>query len=513
MKIAAAARGQSTLLKNKIPISKRLSWLFNAKTLLWTIIILGILLRFTLFLNDRALWLDEARLALNIVHRSFTGLTEPLDYDQGAPLGFLLIEKLNITILGNNEYALRLFPFLCGIAALFLFYRVSTYFVSRRAALLAMGLFAVSKYLITYSAEVKQYSTDVAVTLILLLMFIELQSNKLSWGRILLFGLTGAGALWLSHAALFVLASIASGLLLSAFLKTDWPRLIRLCLVFVVWAASFIPLYLISLAKLSNHTGLLMYWDENFMPLPPRSFSDLLWLVDAFFNLFKNPVGLELAGVGAFAFCVGCLSMALINRKYLYILIAPIGLTLLASGFHLYPFGDRLLLFGVPAMLLLIAQGIDYLQIKAGPLVSLSLMALIFIFPVQDGVQTLMSRTGNEEIKPVMAYLNTHYQTGDVIYLYYGAHEAYMYYQTPYGLVDKPYVIGHDFRDTQLGDYTAELDQLRGHQRVWVLFSHVFKGFDEKKFFLYYLDAIGHRVDSFGNKDVSLYLYNLGNEH
>jgi hypothetical protein len=37
------------------------------------------------FLNDRALWLDEARLALNVVNGSYLQLLQPSDYDQGAP--------------------------------------------------------------------------------------------------------------------------------------------------------------------------------------------------------------------------------------------------------------------------------------------------------------------------------------------------------------------------------------------------------------------------------------------
>ena len=59
----------------------------------WLIILFGTLLRLTQYLSNRSLWLDEANLALNIVNRSFLQLLKPLDNNQGAPIGFLMLER------------------------------------------------------------------------------------------------------------------------------------------------------------------------------------------------------------------------------------------------------------------------------------------------------------------------------------------------------------------------------------------------------------------------------------
>src|SRR5207249_2944193 len=75
----------------------------------------GVIVRCVQYLANRSLWLDESMLALNITHRTFTQLLQPLDYDQGAPFAFLIIERAFVQLLGNSEYALRLFPLLAGI--------------------------------------------------------------------------------------------------------------------------------------------------------------------------------------------------------------------------------------------------------------------------------------------------------------------------------------------------------------------------------------------------------------
>src|SRR5687767_16036395 len=73
------------------------------------ILLAGSLLRLRQYLTGRSLWLDEAMLALNIVNRNYGELFQPLDYDQGAPIGLMLVEKTFNLIFGRNEFSLRLF--------------------------------------------------------------------------------------------------------------------------------------------------------------------------------------------------------------------------------------------------------------------------------------------------------------------------------------------------------------------------------------------------------------------
>jgi len=165
---------------------------YDSKRLLWIIICFGIILRFIQYLYNRSLWFDEAMLTFNIINRSFSELFQPLNYGQAAPFGFLIIEKLLIRTFGNSEYVLRLFPFLCGIISVFLFCRVAVYYIEKRAVPIALGLFAISGPLIYYSSEVKQYSSDVTIALLLYWVAIYIQSKKLTIPCIAIFGVIGA---------------------------------------------------------------------------------------------------------------------------------------------------------------------------------------------------------------------------------------------------------------------------------------------------------------------------------
>ncbi len=93
----------------------KLKIFYASNKLLMIIILFGIILRLGQYLFNRSLWLDESYLTLNIINKSFSQLLLPLDYDQAAPIGFLIVEKVIVGIFGNNEYALRLFPLLSGI--------------------------------------------------------------------------------------------------------------------------------------------------------------------------------------------------------------------------------------------------------------------------------------------------------------------------------------------------------------------------------------------------------------
>ncbi len=485
---------------------QRASILYTSNRLPWVIIGLGVVLRLAQYLFNRSLWLDESLLTLNVIDRSFSELLQPLDYYQGAPVGFLILERLAVQAFGNSEYALRLCPLLFGIISLFLFYGLAKRCIKPEAVPIALVLFAISDPLIYYSSEAKQYSSDVAIALLLFLVTIYILAQKMTAPRIALFGVLGATAIWFSHPSVFILVGVGASLTLFYLGRRGWAKISGLSVSYSLWASSLVACYFTSLRNLSNNKVLLDYWAGAFMPFPPLDFS---WFVNTFFGIFVNPVGLSLSGIGALTFLVGCISMLLKGKKRFFVLISPALPTLLASGFHKYPFKGRLLLFIVPSLLLFIAEGAQQIRDKTkhhSAIIGTALIGLLLFHPFYFASYHLIKPRTKEEIKPVISYVREHEQNGDVLYLYYASQYAFKYYSESYGFDGNDYTVGVAYWE----DYISDLDKLRGNERVWILFSHIKQ--EKRECFLAHLDSIGIALDSFKSAGAAVYLYDLSEE-
>ena len=491
----------------------------TSERLAWFIIVFGIVVRVAQYVWNRSLWADEAVLALNIVNRSYWELLQPLDYDQGAPLGFLMVEKLAVQVFGNNEYALRLFPLLCGVGSLFLFYGLAKRFIPCWAIPIALALFASLHYLVYYSSEVKQYSSDVAIALLCCLISLRLLSPKLGIYQIVIVSLVGAIAIWFSHPAIFVLAGVGGCCFLLKLVKKAPIKIANYLVVYSSWIISFIAFYFISIKNLSGDEDLLTSWNAAFPSFP----LDIIWYLDAFGKFFYRPLGFNgpMDGIAIIVFVIGCISCYRRNKETLLILLSPVFVTFLASALHKYPFRSRLVLFLTPFVILLIAEGVDYIRRKSryklAAIVSILLLFLLLVPPLGSASQLLVKPYLRGEIKPVISYVKTHQQPGDVLYIYQRGQYQFMYYAKKFGYQKGDYIIGVDDLDKYDGKklseaewkrYQNDLDKLRGNKRVWLLFSHATVASENKRI-KSYLDSIGKQIDFFDRPGAFVYLYDL----
>ena len=476
----------------------------------------GIVLRLIPYLHNRSLWLDETWLALNILQKPFSQLVGLLDWKQVAPVGFLFTEKIIVLTFGDSEYALRLFPLLAGILSLFLFYGVARRILTLRGSTIALGLFALSLPLLRYSSELKQYSSDVTIALgIYLLGLVCMEKESRFVLSLFLLSILGAILIWFSHPAIFSLAGVGIALTLYCLKTQKWQHVVWLSLPACFWLGSFALNYF-TILDLSQNPKMVKAWSGAFTPMAPNSIADLMWYPNAFFGMFAYPGGLKFFGLAAFCFAIGWVSSFSEKRYACYILTLPILFTLFASGLHKYPFQGRLILFLVPAMMILIGEGVDRIMTltrRTGRIIGVSLCVFLLLDPVQKAILTLLNpgRIGQiEEVRPVMTYLSQHYQKGDKLYLYHSSEAAFIYYAKRIGFEKVPYQRAVSSKK-DWDNYITDLKGLQGTDRVWILFSHVHQqsGVDEEKFFLFVLNRMGTQVDSFARKGASVYLYDL----
>ena len=254
----------------------------------WSLIAVGIILRLRQYLANRSLWSDEASLAVNIANRTFGGLTQPLDYHQAAPIGFLFIEKIFIVLLGNRDYILRLFPLFAGILAIYLLHRITREYFGM-AGLTAVLIFAMNSWLVFFSSELKQYSSDVTVALLLIYLSTRCFKKDAQIRDFLLLGAGGVITIWVSHISIFMLAGIGLVLLLEKIIQKDYVPFGWILGLGASWLISFGVEYFYALQYTAADEYLQTYWRKAFMPLPP--WSDLQWFVKTYYSFILIIMG------------------------------------------------------------------------------------------------------------------------------------------------------------------------------------------------------------------------------
>lgn len=479
-------------------------------------VVVGIALRLRQFAVSRSLWVDEAALALNIVNRTFAELLQPLDYLQGAPIGYLWAARLFVELLGNSESSLRLASLLASMAALALFVPVARRYLSWPATALAALIIALSERLIYYASEVKQYSFDVLAAVIGLGIFWLLYQRSSSVWRVLVAAVAGVVSVWLSHAAVFVLGGITIALLADARQQRSRRRAILVAALGAVWLLPFLIQYALSIGALGSNARLLSFWAGGF---PPRSAAvldlvDWLWIKTQ--EPFRLNLGLPLAGLALLCAATGSVSLFRRDRVLLLSLLAPLLLVLIAAFLRRYPFADRLILFTAPLLIIVLAEGAQALFVMLARLwrpLGYAFLVILLASPALRAVELAAEPQFNEEIVPVLRYIEDSWQEGDHIYLYYSSFLPFKYYQSRFGFADDDYIWGIESRDTWQ-PYFEEMEALaRGSGRVWLLFSHVYteSGASEEALLINYLNQLGTApLDIYQAPGASAYLYDFG---
>ena len=354
---------------------------------LWTFLAVGVALRLVRYLLRFPLWEDEAMLAANFLDRGYRELLQPLHYCQVAPPLFLWGQLTVVKLLGFTEWALRLVPFLCGVASLVLFRHVAGRLLSGTTLVLAVGIFAVSFPMTRYAAEAKPYGCDLLLAVAMLALAVEwLRRPGQSRWLWVLAAVVGP-AIGYSFPAMFVAGgiSLVTGYVLWKEIRErgkrgrepfpgnrrdDSPPL-RSCLCSwlvynLVLAASVVCLMIVSsraVGEMNQRTMETVHWADCFPPL-----THPLRLIGWFFSIHAGgmlgyPVGGPHWG-STFSFLCAAVGVVVLARRrqglLLALLLAPLALNFVAAAMHRFPYGGhaRMTLFLAPSFCTLISLGL-----------------------------------------------------------------------------------------------------------------------------------------------------------
>jgi Dolichyl-phosphate-mannose-protein mannosyltransferase len=507
----------------------------NDRALTWLSVALlaaGIALRLWQYLGASALWTDEATVANNIVGRSFAQLlVSPLAHNQAAPVGFLMIEKLAVTIFGANELALRAYPLGCSVLSLALVWRISKRLLPQAAAPIVLAPLALAPLLIFYAAEAKQYSSDIAISLALLLVALELSdreaTERMTTRYLVSSAIAGALAVWLSQPAVLVVTGLGAALALGTIgARGSRGRrpITPLSWIIVAWALSAIAATAVSMNHLTPESQHFMrtFWSDGFWPLSLRHPSALAWPIVRISLLLGGQLGIPTSVGLAWALLAAGGVVATWKHEWRtsLLLAMPLFVALGASAAHLYPLAERLALFLIPSLFLLAAIGATEIaamvRVKGGAAIVLAVVTVLVLVVAAQALYAAPPVYRREEITPAIAYLRRASRASDASYIYYGAVPAYEFYAARDALPARATLGGCHRGDPNA--YLRELDAFRGRARVWLLFAHDLPRLGERETMLAHLGAMGTARDSmvsYGRDTngktayVRLYLYDL----
>lgn len=340
---------------------------FTTRTPAWWLdcfLLVGIAVRLFRFLMGNPLWGDEGMLMLNLVHRPWWKILDPLGMGQVAPPLFVAGEWAMLHGVGPSVYSLRLLPLLASLAALVLFRRLVILWLKPAPAAVAMGLLSVANWPIGMGSLMKPYSWDLLGALLLLVptsRFLQ-QPHQSRW----LWILAGASpvVLWGSFPSVFISSAVSLALLIRVGQHPTASNIIGYLAWSISWLASFGICHEFVIARTVPETmlGMQAYWKAAF---PPSEFFRLLWW---FFEahtgqMLAYPLGSSNGGSLATtaAVVVGLLEWKR-DRQWMPLILfgTPFLLGLLVSIAGRYPYGGSGRLTQHVAPLICMAAGIGF---------------------------------------------------------------------------------------------------------------------------------------------------------
>jgi hypothetical protein len=448
------------------------------------ILLSGLALSVFQFIYNRSLWVDEANLALNIIHHSAFELIKPLDSIQVAPILFLQMEKIFSLLIPESERGLRLFPLICFLIALFSFSALlKKLFNNPVVVIFGFSLFVFNAFMIRYSNEVKQYMCDVMLTTVIGYLVVSLHDDEKK--KFIWLAVAGAVGVFVSNITPIIMATAGLYLLHSHFFikKINFPYFIKVSLV---WALVFGFYYFLFIYDHPSRDIQVRAFDKRGGFFNPNLFTPEFFVSIKliFKNYFFELLPFGKAGTIIFSILYGFGLIMMIIKKRIGLLIltvSPLLLHLVLSSLKMYPVFARLMLYQTPLLIIVIAFGVEQLFeyaskvfkskliFKAGLVLSLLVIIQFFV----NGYPFV-----NQEIRKSIDFIQENITEEEAVYVDWRARRQFQYYvDIKYVKFKVPIIIGiryNEFSEKNI----KHIKSLSG--KHWVLFAGGNDGLQKK---------------------------------
>ena len=322
--------------------------------------IIASLLDIAQWLRGAPLWLDEEMIAINLRDRSFAELTGALWLGQSAPLGWLVVQRAVLLLIGSSELALRFVPLCFGIATLAAAAWIGQRWMTRVAAVFFVVICWISEWLSHFRFELKHYSADILWAMWLPALAAWAVEDDHDGRR------RRRWVIWWSAAAVGQLFSNGAFLVTPACAVVQFVWVVRrhgrnaafwFAGVGVIWLAAFALHYQLTLRFTHHNRYLRTYWMAEIPPDSAGLPETIGWIGQRLIPLGENPGA---ASIGAALWLGALLGFAATRHRLLSGMFVTVPLSaLLLAALRLVPLYERFSVWIVPALYLGVALLID----------------------------------------------------------------------------------------------------------------------------------------------------------
>ena len=407
------------------------------------IILFGVYISVKMNRGGRSLWYDEMALVESLTNRGLGDLlSRGLDNCQSAPALWLYAVKMVITVLGNNEFNLRLISVLSYMGVMIVASIIGAR-VFKSTLPLGYGAFvALIGFFVRYSIVCKPYEADALCVLLVILTFYLFTIDKINS---IVLSLIWAVLLWFSNPVCFFEGGLLLAYILPELCRKNWKKVIEYIITGITIVISFAVNYLIWLRQSVGY--MQDYWEGSQWPLiitSKQDFDDLRKCIDIVFGAFDKAKLIILVLFIAGIVVAGVRKQKLVIGIYLGCVV-----TLIASYIGFFPVSDRLWCFAYPLIGMLAIYSIEeiirlYIHNKAVRNVVLAIVMCALIC-TQTGWRYLYSFNlwwQHEEINAELDYLESIVTLDDNVYVHCNAERGYEYHYRDGNIIE---ALAHSF--------------------------------------------------------------------